>query len=72
MAVSKSRVSRRREEFRKRLCNLSDERQYDINEVVALIEEADKYCDYIEALIDSGNPMGDIVVPEFKDYAALK
>ena len=72
LAVSKSRVYRRREEFRKRLCNLSDERQYDINEVVALIEEADKYCDYIEALIDSGNPMGDIVVPEFKDYAALK
>lgn len=71
LAVSKSRVYRRREEFRKRLCNLSDERQYDINEVVALIEEADKYCDYIEALIDSGNPMGDIVVPEFKDYAAL-
>jgi hypothetical protein len=70
-AVAKSRTRRRRENFLKRLCNLSHERQYDINEVVALIEEADKYCDYIEALIDSGNPMGDIVVPEFKDYAAL-
>ena len=73
LAVSKSRVYRRREEFRKRLWKQGREggQQYDIKEVEALIEEADKYCDYIDALIDSGNPMGDIVVPEFKDYAAL-
>ncbi len=73
LAVSKSRVYRRREEFRKRLWKQGREggQQYDVKEVEALIEEANKYCDYIDALIDSGNPMGDIVVPEFKDYAAL-
>jgi len=70
-AVAKSRICRRRKEFRDRLGKLGDLRQYTAKEVAALIEEADKYCDYIEALIDSGDPMGDIVVPEFKDYAAL-